>query len=106
MSTSCPNTPRVGIVMNIPEMRIYDDLPSPTGPIHSKGKVMPAKFVPGKKHSGGVTPSVVYSFPVGLGRFDWKTPEGVFTVRGKTRNPTWVVPGTDFYQEHLSVTAI
>ena len=60
----------------------------------------PAKFVPGKKHSGGVTPSVVYSFPVGLGRFDWKTPVGDFTVRGKTRNPTWVVP-EDIYEEHL-----
>ena len=96
-----PDTPRVGIVMNIPEMRIYYYYPSPTGPIHPKGKVTPAKFVSGKKHSGGgVTPSVVYSFPVGLGRFDWKTPVGSFTVRGKTRNPTWVVP-QDIYEEHL-----
>ena len=97
-----PNTPHVGIVMNIPEMRIYYYYPSPTGPLHprAKGKVTPAKFEPGKKHSGGVTPTVVYSFPVGLGRFDWKTPEGVFTVRGKTRNPTWVVP-QDIYEEHL-----
>src|ERR1700680_606602 len=91
-----PDTPRVGIVMNIPEMRLYYYFPSPTGPVHpkAKGKVTPAKFVPGKKekHTGGVTPSVVYSFPVGLGRFDWKTPVGTFTVRGKTRNPTWNVP--------------
>ncbi len=43
---------------------------------------------------------MVYSFPVGLGRFDWKTPVGSFTVRGKTRNPTWVVP-QDIYEEHL-----
>ena len=99
-----PDTPRVGIVMNIPEMRLYYYFPSPTGPVHpkAKGKVTPAKFVPGKKHTGGggVTPSVVYSFPVGLGRFDWKTPVGTFTVRGKTRNPTWNVP-QDIYEEHL-----
>ena len=43
---------------------------------------------------------MVYTFPVGLGRFDWKTPVGTFTVRGKTRNPTWVVP-QDIYEEHL-----
>jgi L,D-transpeptidase ErfK/SrfK len=96
-----PATPRVGIVLNIPEMRIYYYFPSPTGPLHSKGKVTPAKFVPSKRnHPGGVSPSVVYSFPVGLGRFDWKTPVGDFTVRGKTRNPTWVVP-QDIYEEHL-----
>ena len=50
-----PNTPRVGIVMNIPEMRIYYYYPSPTGPVHSKGKVTPAKFDPGKKHSAAVS---------------------------------------------------
>ena len=33
-----PDTPRVGIVMNIPEMRIYYYYPSPTGPIHPQGK--------------------------------------------------------------------
>src|SRR5260370_6316131 len=74
-----PDTPRVGIVLNIPEMRLYYYFPSPTGPIPHKGKVpplkssvTPAKFVTGKKHahvkeSG---PSVVSPFPVGLARFD------------------------------------
>ena len=102
-----PDTPHVGIVLNIPEMRLYYYFPSPTGPVHhkgkpGKGKITPAKFVTGKKHAhvleGG--PSVVYTFPVGLGRFDWKTPVGDFTVRGKTKNPTWVVP-QDIYEEHL-----
>jgi L,D-transpeptidase ErfK/SrfK len=102
-----PDTPHVGIILNIPEMRLYYYFPSPTGPVRhkrkdSKGKITPAKFVAGKKHShllaGG--PSVVYTFPVGLGRFDWKTPVGDFTVRGKTKNPTWVVP-QDIYDEHL-----
>ena len=54
-----------------------------------------------KAHSiGGAHPTVVYTFPVGLGRFDWKTPMGVWTIRDKTHNPTWVVPD-DIYQEHL-----
>jgi L,D-transpeptidase ErfK/SrfK len=50
--------------------------------------------------SGARTASVVYTFPVGLGRFDWKTPVGVWTVVAKTKDPTWVVPN-DIYQEHL-----
>jgi L,D-transpeptidase ErfK/SrfK len=96
-----PDTQHVGIVLNIPEMRLYYYYPSPTGPLPRKGKVMPAAFVRGKKKAAsGVAPSVVYTFPVGLGRFDWKTPIGDFTVRGKTRNPTWVVPD-DIYAEHL-----
>jgi L,D-transpeptidase ErfK/SrfK len=105
-----PDTPHVGIVMNIPEMRLYYYYPSPTGPIHHhkgkvtpvKGGITPAKFVAGKKHSHVMDsgPTVVYTFPVGLGRFDWKTPVGDFTVRGKTKNPTWVVP-QDIYEEHL-----
>ena len=81
-----PDTPRVGIVLNIPEMRLYYYYPSPTGPsIHKpKGKVTPAKFVPGKKHSGGVrrrrwcTPSRSVS-AVSIGRLR----SGRFTVRAK-----------------------
>ncbi|HEY2663647.1 MAG TPA: L,D-transpeptidase family protein [Candidatus Binataceae bacterium] len=84
-----PSGERRGIILNIPEMRIYY-YPVGGGARH-KGKVVKAAYV---------GPSVVYSFPVGLGRFDWKTPAGKFTVRGKTRNPTWVVPN-DIYQEHL-----
>src|SRR6266849_4031925 len=59
-----PETPHVGIVLNIPEMRLYYYFPSPTGPIHRKaGKVTPAKFVTGKKHAAAAGPSVVYTFP-------------------------------------------
>ena len=44
---------------------------------------------------------MVYTFPVGLGRFDWKTPtRRLDASRAKTKNPTWVVP-EDIYQEHL-----
>lgn len=61
-----PDVPRNGIVLNIPEMRLYY--------FRDGGRLMTA--------------------PVGLGREDWKTPKGTFRVRGKTVNPTWVIPET------------
>jgi L,D-transpeptidase ErfK/SrfK len=91
-----PDTPHVGIILNIPEMRIYYYYPSPTGPVLGRGKVTKASM----SVKSNVRPDVVYTFPVGLGRYDWKTPIGAFTVKGKTKNPTWVVP-LDIYQEHL-----
>ncbi len=92
-----PDTPRVGIILNIPEMRIYYYYPSPLGPVLGRENIKRAAF---KLPKSSIHPDVVYTFPVGLGRFDWKTPIGAFTVRGKTRNPTWVVP-QDIYEEHL-----
>ena len=107
-----PSAPHAGIVMNIPEMRLYYYYPTPIGgrrrigkakfthtayaePRHAKGHA--AK----KTHaSGGAHPTVIYTFPVGLGRYDWRTPTGTWTIRDKTHNPTWVVPD-DIYQEHL-----
>jgi L,D-transpeptidase ErfK/SrfK len=85
-----PNAPHVGIVMNIPEMRIYY-YPPPSLPHRGKHGLTPASYSASR---------VVYTFPVGLGRFDWKTPVGTFKVSGKDRNPTWVVP-QDIYEEHL-----
>ena len=35
---------------------------------------------------------VMVTYPVGLGRQDWKTPQADFRIRGKTRNPAWVIP--------------
>lgn len=54
-----------GIVINIPEMRLY-------------------YFIP-KTNS-------LYTFPIGLGMEDWQTPKGKFKVTGKKENPTWYVP--------------
>jgi len=85
-----PDGPRVGIVLNIPEMRLYYYYPTSSYRRH-KGKLTPASMA---------HPQVVYTFPVGLGRFDWKTPVGVWTIVAKTKNPTWVVP-QDIYEEHL-----
>jgi L,D-transpeptidase ErfK/SrfK len=86
-----PESRRQGVVMNIPEMRIY--FYPTTAIVRGKGKhkTVVAAADPAR---------VVYTFPVGLGRFDWKTPVGPFTIRGKDKNPTWVVPD-DIYQEHL-----
>jgi L,D-transpeptidase ErfK/SrfK len=87
-----PEGPRVGIILDIPEMRLYYFYPSPSAVRH-RGKLRRISL-------SRRTASVVYTFPVGLGRFDWKTPVGDWTVVAKTYNPTWVVPN-DIYQEHL-----
>jgi len=81
-----------GIVLNIPEMRLYYYYPAQIIRHQPKGKLTPA--------SSNVQAQVVYTFPVGLGRFDWKTPVGEWRVIAKTKDPTWVVPKT-IYEEHL-----
>jgi L,D-transpeptidase ErfK/SrfK len=58
-----------GLVVNIPEMRLYSYRPGPRA---------------------GTT--VVETFPLGLGRGEYPTPIGVFRVKGKTVNPAWGVP--------------
>jgi L,D-transpeptidase ErfK/SrfK len=35
---------------------------------------------------------LVSHYPIGLGRTDWPTPTGAFTVVGKEENPVWDVP--------------
>lgn len=86
-----PYGARVGLVLNIPEMRLYYYYPTGRERHVRKGKLTPASY------SGA---NMVYTFAVGLGRFDWKTPIGDFKVRGKTKDPTWVLP-KDIYEEHL-----
>lgn len=63
-----PEASYQGIVVNIPEMRLY--------------------YFHGNSREG----SFVTTYPVGLGRDDWRTPQGSFRVRGKTEKPTWVIP--------------
>jgi L,D-transpeptidase ErfK/SrfK len=64
-----PQTPYAGVVVNIPEMRLY--------------------YFPAARNG---EPVQVITYPVGLGRDDWRTPAGKFRVRGKTVNPTWNIP--------------
>lgn len=66
-----PKSKRVGIVLNVPEMRIYY-FPKPV-----KNK----------------TPEV-QTFPVSVGRMDWNTPLGAAKVAAKVKDPVWVPPAS------------
>jgi L,D-transpeptidase ErfK/SrfK len=64
-----PNTPREGLVLNLPEMRLY--------------------YYP-KRTPGRGTEVMV--FPVSIGDMDWSTPLGLTRVVAKIENPTWYPP--------------
>lgn len=64
-----PDAPREGIVLNVPEMRMYY-YPKPR-----KGE-----------------PPLVITHPVSIGRMDWSTPLGTTRVISKVKNPTWRPP--------------
>jgi L,D-transpeptidase ErfK/SrfK len=64
-----PNTPREGVVVNVPEMRLYH-------------------FLPAKP---GIAPSVA-TYPISIGRQDWSTPHGVTRVVSKVKDPSWTPP--------------
>lgn len=59
-----------GMVVNIPEMRLFFYERAPGDP----------------------TTTIVRTYPVGLGRDDRRTPRRPFRIVGKTVNPTWVIP--------------
>jgi L,D-transpeptidase ErfK/SrfK len=73
-----PPGPRDGIIVNIPEHRIY--------------------YFP-KPHKGQ-TPTVV-TYPVSIGKMDWQTPMGLTHVVSKEANPTWNPPAS-VRAEHLA----
>ena len=64
-----PPGPRNGIVVNLPEHRLY--------------------FYP--KPRKGEHP-VVITYPVSIGKMDWRTPLGVTRIVSKVRNPPWYPP--------------
>lgn len=64
-----PRTERTGLVLNVPEMRLYYYPPR----------------VPRQ-------PAVVHTFPVSIGRMDWSTPLGHTQIVEKTENPRWRPP--------------
>lgn len=64
-----PDAPRHGIVINIPEMRLYYFPPARSG-----------------------EPSKVITHPVSIGRMDWATPLGATRVVAKVKDPVWVPP--------------
>jgi L,D-transpeptidase ErfK/SrfK len=73
-----PPGPRDGIIVNIPEHRIY--------------------YFP--KVRRGQTPTVV-TYPVSIGKMDWQTPMGLTHVVSKEKNPTWNPPAS-VRAEHLA----
>ena len=64
-----PPGPRDGIVVNLPEHRLY--------------------FYP--KPRPGEKPAVI-TYPVSIGKMDWRTPLGETRIVSKVRNPTWTPP--------------
>jgi len=64
-----PDAERTGLVLNLPEMRLY--------------------YYPQAK--SGETP-VVITHPVSVGRMDWKTPLGVTKIVSKQVDPEWRPP--------------
>jgi len=64
-----PDAPREGIVVNLPEHRLY--------------YYPPAK--PGEQR-------VVRTYPISTGKMDWKTPLGVTRVASKQVRPNWYPP--------------
>jgi L,D-transpeptidase ErfK/SrfK len=71
-----PPGPREGIVVNLPEHRLY--------------------YYP--KHRAGEA-AVVITYPVSIGKMDWRTPLGETRIVSKVRNPSWYPPES-VRQEH------
>ncbi len=72
-----PPGPHEGIVVNLPEHRLY--------------------YYPKPKRGG---PIEVITYPVSIGKMDWRTPLGITHVIGKQKNPVWYPPAS-VRKEHL-----
>lgn len=66
-----PKAPRSGLILNIAEMRLY--------------------YFP--KMGKNQIPKVS-TYPVSIGRMDWRTPLGTTKIVGKKENPTWTPPAS------------
>jgi len=73
-----PRTERVGLVLNVPEMRLYYYPP----------------------HSPDL-PDIVQTYPVSIGRMDWMTPLGTTRIADKTVDPVWR-PTASVMAEHAA----
>src|SRR5437868_7071698 len=71
-----PNAPREGIVINAAAMRLF------YYPKVKKGE-----------------PQVVHTYPIGIGKVGWKTPEGATTIIRRQKDPTWR-PTAAIIKEH------
>ncbi len=66
-----PDAPRKGLVLNLPEYRLYYYPPAKRG-----------------------QPKTVITHPISIGRLDWNTPLGKTRIVDKTRNPVWRPPAS------------
>jgi L,D-transpeptidase ErfK/SrfK len=66
-----PFAERKGIVVNIAAMRIFYFPPAKAG-----------------------EKQVVYTYPIGIGKVGWQTPEGMTKVVSKQKDPTWTPPAS------------
>jgi L,D-transpeptidase ErfK/SrfK len=73
-----PSGPREGIVVNLPEHRLY--------------------FYPPAKDG---KPVRVYTYPISIGKMDWNTPLGKTRVVDKRERPTWTPPAS-VRAEHIA----
>jgi L,D-transpeptidase ErfK/SrfK len=64
-----PAAPHEGVVVNVAEMRIY--------------------YYPSRKKGEAQT---VYTYPIGIGKVGWNTPEGTTKIVGRQKDPVWIVP--------------
>ena len=74
-----PDAPREGIVLNVAAKRLFYYPPAVNG-----------------------EPTMVETYPIGIGREDWATPTGATTVVARTRDPVWFVPAS-IRREHAEM---
>ncbi|MFT4562312.1 MAG: L,D-transpeptidase ErfK/SrfK [Gammaproteobacteria bacterium] len=73
-----PDAPHSGIVVNVPEMRLY--------------------FYPPTK---GRQPRIVSTHPISIGRQEWTTPHGATEIVQKVKDPNWYPPES-IREEHAA----
>jgi len=73
-----PRAPREGLVLNLPEMRMYYFPPVQAG-----------------------RPAQVQTFPIGIGRETWATPLGKTRITAKVKDPVWRPPKS-IREEHAA----
>jgi L,D-transpeptidase ErfK/SrfK len=73
-----PQGPREGIVINLPEHRLYYYAPPVAG-----------------------RPARVYTYPISIGKMDWRTPLGKTKIQDKREKPTWSPPQS-VRDEHIA----
>jgi L,D-transpeptidase ErfK/SrfK len=66
-----PQAERKGIVLNVPEMRLY-------------------YFPPARPNED----ATVVTYPISIGRMDWSTPLGRHRITAKIRDPSWTPPAS------------